>query len=69
MTTLTQHALAYGEGAQPGDNCYPKFYYPCDNSGGSYSGYAYIQPAKNYTLLDGKLEQLRTIDRRLNGWT
>ncbi|MFZ0513198.1 MAG: hypothetical protein WAM14_16425, partial [Candidatus Nitrosopolaris sp.] len=45
MTTLTQHALAYGEGAQPGDNCYHKFYYPCDNSGGSYSGYAYIQPA------------------------
>ncbi|MFZ0510059.1 MAG: hypothetical protein WAM14_00510, partial [Candidatus Nitrosopolaris sp.] len=45
MTTLTQHALAYGEGAQPGDNCYHKFFYPCDNSGGSYSGYVYIQPA------------------------
>jgi hypothetical protein len=45
MATLTQHAFAYGEGAQPGDNCYHKFYYPCDNSGGSYSGYAYIQPA------------------------
>ena len=41
MTTLTQHALAYDEG----DNCYHKFYYPCDNSGGSYNGYAYIQPA------------------------
>ena len=45
MATLTQHAFAYGEGAQPGDNCYHKFYYPCDNSGGSYSGYTYIQPA------------------------
>ena len=45
MTTLTQHALAYGNGY----SCDPPWAYRCNVRNGGYSGYAYIQPAYAHT--------------------